>query len=550
MARQKLIETFQKDWNTKAPIKKMPLNESTRIVEKNGQRYEALGAYKVPVWRLDERNLNERVYSTKLAEQVVRDNKTTYACDSHLDEPKFEDVKAIGKNPTIENGILWSECYMVDEEFNKKVERIIEAGAGVGLSSSAWGDQDSDGNILTEGFEIDRYFDFVLDPSYEVYLTKDTKLGESEQNSNEKISEKTEPKKEVKTMDTKKLSLEEKNLKLGVQSLIEKAEKQESVKDKISAYRDVIDYCDGIDSEFAQAFTESAETAISELEESLFENVSKVQEAEQEIQEKGKTLEEKTSLLTEAEQKLTEMQEKYEVALGMVDDFTVRENKLKEMVEVLKAEKNGMVNANDYAEMSAYIQSLEEEMDKLKREVRTLKVENRGLKEENTELHVVASDYQDTNRSLSRKQRMERIARMKAMREEEDADDDEEKDDDEKEEGGYKKKTKESYYNLPGYEDFQYNSLIGNDDTFRDVEGVSAYYEDLEVKDPEVRRIKEEIMRCKTVLEAQRTYMNLYDLLVDKASKPAIRKTESLNKPKKKVHTEPSVRSVLKKGWV
>ena len=563
MARQKLIETFQKDWQEAAPIKKLPLKESAKIIESNGDTYNVLGAYKVPVWRLDKRNLNERVYSTKLAEKVIEQGKITVACDSHMDEPKYEDVKAVGKNPTIEDGIMWVECSFVDEAFHKKAERLIEAGAGLGLSSSAWGDQDSNGNILEEGFEIDRYFDFVLDPSYEVYMTKETKKEDVEktESDNNKISEsKTDKKKEVKSMGMKNLSLEEKNLKIGVQSLVEKAEKVNSVKEKISAYRDVIDYCDGIDTEFAVAFTEDAQNAIADLENSLFENVEKVQEAEKQIEEKGKTLEEQTSLLAEAEQKLTSMQEKYEVAVGMVDDFTVREDKLKEMVEVLKAEKNGMVKANDFAEMTAYIESLEEEVATIKKDLRKLKNENSGLKEENEQLHIMASEYQETvegeNKRRSLEKRKARLAMMQKMREEE-AEGDAEKDDDkegeeedDKEEKKGKKKG-ESYYDLPGYEGFTYDSLIDGDDAFRDVEGITEYYEDLEAKDPSVRKIKKEIMRCKTVLEAQQTYMNLYDLIVDKASKPAIRKTEQFSqKSKAPKFSEPSVKKVLHKGWV
>ena len=46
-----------------------------KIVEANGKKYNVREGFEVPVWRLDKKNLNNRVYSRRLGEKVAKEYK-------------------------------------------------------------------------------------------------------------------------------------------------------------------------------------------------------------------------------------------------------------------------------------------------------------------------------------------------------------------------------------------------------------------------------------------------------------------------------------------
>lgn len=175
----KLIENISL-WNTDiAPIK---IEEQKVITEAEKQEVDILGGYKVPIWVLDTPNLNGRIYTSGLAEKIVNEGYITYAFDGHPEEEvenTIGEVKGIGKNPVIEEGVLWVEAYFVDEDYYSKIERILNHNSKVGLSSVGYGELDEDGKIIEDTYTLVRYFDFVLNPSYNVYI----------KNDNEKVSE-------------------------------------------------------------------------------------------------------------------------------------------------------------------------------------------------------------------------------------------------------------------------------------------------------------------------------------------------------------------------
>lgn len=80
MAKQHLTENFLV---SEKVAKRIPLTESTQIIEKDGEQLKCRAAYEFPVWRLDKENLNERIYSTPLAEQVIEGGRTTAGLVNH-----------------------------------------------------------------------------------------------------------------------------------------------------------------------------------------------------------------------------------------------------------------------------------------------------------------------------------------------------------------------------------------------------------------------------------------------------------------------------------
>jgi hypothetical protein len=161
--------------------------------------------YSVPVWRLDEVNLNGRTYTTTLAERLIAENAITYSYCDHPDEEyaqDFNSVKAVSKNPQIVEGNLCVDVHLVDREFGEKLKAIVKAGSEVGVSSVGYGSMNEANVIEADSFELVRYLDFVLNPSYSVFITDEN----NEVKENEEIVDNTdsdlEEKLDEKTLDS------------------------------------------------------------------------------------------------------------------------------------------------------------------------------------------------------------------------------------------------------------------------------------------------------------------------------------------------------------
>lgn len=134
------------------------------------------------VWRLDEVNLNGRIYSTELAQRLVKDNKSTLAYDGHDAEyasgAQYSIAKAVCKEPWIENGGLFVHISFIDKTFEEQLKALMSEGVAIGVSSAGYGEVDESGMVVPESYELVRYLDFVTCPAGEVYA----KYGEEAKN--------------------------------------------------------------------------------------------------------------------------------------------------------------------------------------------------------------------------------------------------------------------------------------------------------------------------------------------------------------------------------
>ena len=125
------------------------------------------------VWRLDQINLNGRIYSTELAKKIIASNPTTVAYDGHDASfntgAEYSIAKAVCSNPRIENHIMMVDLTFVDEEFENKLKELIRLGVPIGCSSVGYGETDESGVIIPESYELVRFLDFVTCPAGEVH---------------------------------------------------------------------------------------------------------------------------------------------------------------------------------------------------------------------------------------------------------------------------------------------------------------------------------------------------------------------------------------------
>jgi len=199
MAKERLIEQSIVP-STYAKI--LPLNESNNKVLIEGTEKQVLEAWEFPVWRLESRNKNNRVYTRKLGEKVVKENKWSYGLLNHPDDDgDVEKIWAIEKDPHIKKinneEYLMANVYLVGQHGKGLVKDILSVpGAGIGLSSSGFGEVLNSGEVDESTYELERYFDFVLNPSYDVWGYGNSKITE------EKLKEEVKLGSKIKWNDT------------------------------------------------------------------------------------------------------------------------------------------------------------------------------------------------------------------------------------------------------------------------------------------------------------------------------------------------------------
>lgn len=216
-----IYENFD-SWNVKTEVKELTREQIKESSEQ--ENIDFTGGYLVPIWILGVENLNGRTYPRELAERIISLNKITYALDGHPEDEinlKVEDIKAVGKNPVIEENILYVECFFVDEEFQKKIENLLKYNSKIGLSSVGYGELDN-GKIVPETYELIRYFDFVFNPSYGVYLDSETEITKNEVSTNDDVSFSTE---EETELSTESISNEEMEFLVDINNLRKKFRK-------------------------------------------------------------------------------------------------------------------------------------------------------------------------------------------------------------------------------------------------------------------------------------------------------------------------------------
>ena len=139
------------------------------------------------VWRLDEVNLNGRVYSTELAQRIVKEGLKTMAYDGHEADWKsghdYAPAIAYCENPRIENGCLVVDIHFLESQKDnpsvKNIRELFKAGLPIGVSSVGYGSIDENG-VIQQDYELVRYLDFVAMPAGLVYAAPKSEKRDSE----------------------------------------------------------------------------------------------------------------------------------------------------------------------------------------------------------------------------------------------------------------------------------------------------------------------------------------------------------------------------------
>ena len=536
---QKLVENIRVSG---ASVKQIPLTESR--VRVNESDVPVSSAFRVPIWRLDEQNLNKRTYSTKVAEKVVKENKTTVALADHPeDEGSVWDIVAVAKNPKIENGILWAEAYFVDDAMAKKVDKIVEHGGEIGLSSSAYGEVDDSGNVLEEGFEVDRYFDLVLEPSYQVFIDPKTPRLNAEDSSNPQRTESTDrttkPKDSNLTIESEGLSkeskmksydnLQEANFRMNIKSMITEADNKGSLVEKRDALQEVLSYVDSeIASDLYEQVSNQLETVETEIR-TLAEKGEQVDDLESrasEAETKATSLEEQIQNQKQLyESKIASLQKKYEKANEVVEELRESVKTAKEETLWETGRKNARVSAQAYVDLLTSFKEIKEELAAAQQKLKEQKTEKRvhePKKEESQEKPLRRPSGRKRPTDEARKE-AHRKAQEKLR---------------EKVKGEEAEKVVE-----PETQDDGFDLSFDNKDEVRD------YFNERVAEDPRYKQYEEEILGCKTLEEAQIKAMHV-DLDAVPVRENSTKVAESTRQKSKSTDEEQFMTRLRRKGWV
>jgi hypothetical protein len=530
----------------------------------DGKKYRAKAAYRVDISRYDHLNANQRIYPKKLWENVIKEQKHVWdgalgLADHPEEEGSVKDAFCVWHNLGLneKEKTVQGDIFLVGH-YGEQAKEVIEAGGRLELSSSGFGElQEDDKTVDPTSYEIERPSDWVLHASQGVYGSIDSEqieLGEevSSHNTNTitipyTITTTTNYNKDIlenntNNIDNKEHStmaekdtvsiVEQKNLQSNLSKMMKEASQIEDIQDKITAYREVISFCEGIeDVDGVSKFLSEAENEINSLNSEIF-TLAKKAESVDKLAEEINSLKEKVDSVTEEktkmESELDELSQKYDIATTMLDeqkDYTV---KLKDMYEIALAEGNGKVSAEEYKEALTYIEDLEEKISKLRKTILELS-KNTSVKE------AEDSKNDDDEEKEKDDDNDEKDMDEEANDKEKDANDEEsdDKEKDTKDKDDEKEEKKES-----------------SEFDFRNEEEIELYYESLLASNPLVEKIKDKIVSQKTLFEAQKAYMKYEDLIYNSITETEL-KEETLQGKGVSLQKAVSFDNMLsrRKGW-
>lgn len=542
MSRQRIVENINLSPDSYFRQKE-DLDESIVTFSESGSisAYKALAVYTFPISRPDQRNLNNRIYTSQLWENVIRSGRAEGAyglMDHPSNEGSVKDIWCVWRNLRFskDRRLILCDAYLFGDN-GRKVLEALEAGGRVGLSSSGWGEFLDDNTTLDpNSYELERPADFVLNPSYEVFGVQDDLVEAIQSEKNNETTLEVSPKESIKEniMDNNiavikpSPSLEEKTFELNMRSMFKEAKKIEDVPERIRESKSLLVYFEGHDSSIKQEIEE----AIAADEKTILDAYRKYSELQSQVESlkeqagKSKDLETLVESLNQTIANLNDqvkenscLKEEFENACTLLDSLKEYTEKQEEMLKLAKAEANVKVSVADYKEALSYSEQLEEDKKDLQKKVRELRYKLKSLIEASKKNEDDDED-EDEEKDDEDKEPKEKDKDSKASDsgEKEDDDDDEEEDDEKEESYSYRRG--------------------------RLNQAVVDYYEDLEYRNPKVVKIKEEILSKNTLLEAQKTYLKLRSLVEESDTKlyHSGKKTyvESTKKASKPLH----------EGWV
>lgn len=241
------------------------LNEATKLFMENNPvaRLSEKTVFKMPISRYDEENANGRIYTKKLWENVINNQKEVWMGGLGLaDHPEgdkegsFKEASVVylglslGESENPGERLVFAECIFVGK-YGKLAEEILEAGGRVGFSSSGFGELEESNKkvVRPDTYMLERVADLVLNPSQNVFGTKNDAVLNRESTTNNKSESTKSLQEETQTMikesstSTGKFSkLEERKFRKDVTQFLAEAVNVINPSDRLSQLEEIQGY--------------------------------------------------------------------------------------------------------------------------------------------------------------------------------------------------------------------------------------------------------------------------------------------------------------------
>lgn len=467
-------------------LTKIPIKEGTLIETAEGSK-DLVTSYRMNVWEVGKKNRNKRCYD-RVIEQVLENNAITIGLKNHPEgnsDGDPGDTFAVESNPKIENGWLTCQVDLVGE-YGRLVEDILDKGAPICISSSCLGRVDESGYIEPSGFFLERYGDWILNPSNGYYHYK-SEMVESTKTQKESVEESTNQKstilveenietdtenisnkKEEIKENNKTMTNEIRNLRLNLKNMIREADKSSDTNEKLELFEEALNYCEG---EELQDLKESITSKVEAINESIVARAKEADLLEATVKEKETEVSEVQESVKEQETVVSKLKA---ITEAMKSDFNRTRVLLEKQTELREeSEAKVVILERDLAEVLEKTSLLEADLDK----ALGLTISEADDKDKEKD----AEDKKADDKEMSDE---EKDTKSKAKDDEKEADGEEEK---EVEEKGKKKKESVSDIN-PKVRSYYIDSVGGN---------------------AKLKENKDEILACETLEEAQALVLKL-----------------------------------------
>lgn len=512
--KKKLLKLVESNKINNVNIKELEIDNAEKFQESvGGAKVNCLGAYTFPISRPDQENLNERVYSSSLWENVIKNKmgeKSFGLLDHPEDEGEFKNAACVWKNIRFNENksLVLADAYLFGNN-GKHVKEAINAGGDVGLSTVGFGDFEDDGKtIVAESYVLERMADFVLDPSYQVFGNSQNEMEVEEKKDNKEKSIK-ENVGDI-DMNTKIQKLEERDFKHKINNAISDIEKITDVEKKLKEYVDLYTVWDEID--YCPELKENVKAKIEEFDEEYQKLVKKgkkfsdvVEKAvgkKIEIEEKSQKL---STIAKKTKKEKAELQKKYDTAVSLLGEMKEYSKKLKSLyLNLRKKTKKEMIDRNSYLESRKQIDLLQDELESMKEKYKKV---NKKYNSYRNQYDSKIKEEFDYKKEMEKSKKALQAKKAKVLKQKK------------------KEKTrKEAIDRKRGL-------------NFNNIDEIKEWFEDIVESDPIATALEEEILSCKTLVEAQKTYMNFRDLLEE----------EGITKPTQRSRFDGSFRTKLRK---
>jgi hypothetical protein len=367
-----------------------------RLVESQGNKYEALAIVKnIPVSRYTE-NKNGRIYPKDLWEKVFKENsyKGTFALADHPgdDDGSVEKVWGTWQEMEVREDGVYGTLYLIEE----KPVRILKSGGRLSTSSVGFGEFKEDGKIVdSASFELERLADIVMNPSQGTFATLENSTIEENTQKNEKnnniflnentnnkleiVNENKQISKDIKSEDfTKMNKLEILNAKNHVKVALKEARESKN-------YKNSIDDLEELMIDIPEELNDQKALIKEEISAIKTKMVNEIKEASKSLETKVNEyadLKAKYDTLVKSHSELTENFKKAEAIVNKaglkesenyksfkIEEAEAMEKNLKSMSEDIKTfEENKKIMESDIKLMEEDMSAMESDIYKFKKE--------------------------------------------------------------------------------------------------------------------------------------------------------------------------------------